>query len=150
MESTMNVQGRILGIDFGTRRIGLSISDPLHILAQSLTTLQNDATTFKALVEIVRQEGVELIVVGMPFNLKGAKGSKAQEVEEFIARLEQVIGVTVVRWDERFTSSLAHDSMIRMGTRRKQRREEKGKIDAMAAAIMLQGFLDSQKRSLSC
>lgn len=150
MESTMNVQGRILGIDFGTRRIGLSISDPLHILAQSLTTLQNDATTFKALAEIVKQEGVELIVVGMPFNLKGAKGSKAQEVEEFIARLEQVIGVTVVRWDERFTSSLAHDSMIRMGTRRKQRREEKGKIDAMAAAIMLQGFLDSQKRSLSC
>jgi putative Holliday junction resolvase len=146
----MNVQGRILGIDFGTRRIGLSISDPLHILAQSLATLQNDATALEALAEIVRREGVELIVVGMPFNLKGVKGSKAQEVEEFIARLEKTIKVTVVRWDERFTSSLAHDSMIRMGTKRKQRREEKGRIDAMAAAIMLQGFLDSQKRSLSC
>ncbi len=146
----MKTQGRILGIDFGTRRIGLSISDPLHIIAQSLVTLANDTTVLQAIRDIVQREAVEMIVVGMPFNLKGEKASKAQEVEKFIGRLEEVIPVAVVRWDERFTSSLAHDTMIRMGTKRKERREDRGRIDAMAAAIMLQGFLDSQKRSLSC
>jgi putative Holliday junction resolvase len=146
----MKTQGRILGIDFGTRRIGVSISDPLHIIAQSLVTLANDTTVLQAIRDIVRREDVEMIVVGMPFNLKGEKASKAQEVEKFIGRLEEAIPVAVIRWDERFTSSLAHDTMIRMGTKRKERREDRGRIDAMAAAIMLQGFLDSQKRSLSC
>jgi putative Holliday junction resolvase len=146
----MNVPGRILGIDFGTRRIGLSISDPLHIIAQSLATLENDETVLEEIREIVKREAVGLIVVGMPFTLKGDKASKAQEVEKFIDRLEEALAVTVVRWDERFTSSLAHDTMIRMGTKRKERREQRGRIDAMAAAIMLQGFLDSRKRSLSC
>lgn len=144
----MKVQGRILGIDFGTRRIGISVSDPLQIIAQSLLTLENNATILQAIREIVEREAVGLIVVGMPFNLKGNKGSKAREVDKFIRQLEEAIPVTVVRWDERFTSSLAHDTMIRMGTKRKERREDRGRIDAMAAAIMLQGFLDSQKRSL--
>jgi len=132
----VNVQGRILGIDFGTRRIGLSISDPLQIIAQSLLTLENDATVLQAIREIVGREAIGLIVVGMPFNLKGNKGSKAQEVEKFIGQLERAIPVAVVRWDERFTSSLAHDTMIRMGTKRKERREDRGRIDSMAAAIM--------------
>lgn len=144
----MKVQGRILGIDFGTRRMGISVSDPLQIIAQSLLTLENNATILQAIREIVEREAVGLIVVGMPFNLKGNKGSKAREVDKFIRQLEEAIPVTVVRWDERFTSSLAHDTMIRMGTKRKERREDRGRIDAMAAAIMLQGFLDSQKRSL--
>jgi putative Holliday junction resolvase len=146
----VNIQGRILGIDFGTRRVGISISDPLHIIAQSLLTLNNDATVLQAICEIVEREGVGLIVVGMPFNLKGEKASKAQEVEKFIDQLEKAVPVSVLRWDERFTSSLAHDTMVRMGTKRKERLEDKGRIDAMAAAIMLQGFLDSRKRSLSC
>jgi putative Holliday junction resolvase len=146
----VKVQGRILGIDFGTRRIGISVSDPLQIIAQSLLTLENDATVVQAIGEIVEREAVGLIVVGMPFSLKGNKGSKAQEVDRFIRQLEEAIPLTVVRWDERFTSSLAHDTMIRMGTKRKERREDRGRIDAMAAAIMLQGFLDSQKRSLGC
>jgi len=128
--------------------MGISVSDPLQIIAQSLLTLENNATILQAIREIVEREAVGLIVVGMPFNLKGNKGSKAREVDKFIRQLEEAIPVTVVRWDERFTSSLAHDTMIRMGTKRKERREDRGRIDAMAAAIMLQGFLDSQKRSL--
>ncbi|MEK6755762.1 MAG: Holliday junction resolvase RuvX [Bacteroidota bacterium] len=146
----LNTLGRILGIDFGSRRIGISLSDPLQIIAQSLETIPNNPLAFDRITEIADRERVELIVVGMPFNLKGEKGQKAQEVERFITQLEKQTRLQVVRWDERFTSSLAHDTLLRMGTKRKERREHKGRVDAIAAAIMLQSFLDSRKRSLSC
>lgn len=143
-------QSRIMGIDFGTRRIGIAVSDPLFIIAQSLTTLNNTTALFAQIRELAEQESVSLIVVGMPLNLKGEKGQKAEEVERFIERLRSHVAVDVVTWDERFTSSLAHSTMLNMGTKKKQRRNDKGRIDAMAAAIMLQGFLDSRKQSLSC
>lgn len=146
----MEEHRRILGIDYGSRRIGIALSDPLQIIAQSLETIENNKMFFERLKEIIQKEQVELIVVGMPFNLKGEKAQKAQEVEKFIAHLKKEVEIEVFTWDERFTSSLAQTSLVQMGTKKKQRREEKGRIDAMAAAIMLQGFLDSRKRSLSC
>jgi len=146
----LNTLGRILGIDFGSRRIGISISDPLQIIAQSLTTIPHDRHAFSRIKEIVVREQVDLIVVGLPLNLKGEQGQKAQEVESFIGQLERHTNREIVRWDERFTTSLAQDSLLVMGTKRKERREDKGRVDAMAAAIMLQGFLDSRKRSASC
>jgi putative Holliday junction resolvase len=146
----LNRLGRILGIDFGSRRIGISISDPLQIIAQSLETIPNNRLVFERITSIAAREPVDVIVVGMPFNLKGEKGQKAEEVERFIKQLENKTSIQVIRWDERFTTSLAHDSLLRMGTRRKERRGDKGRVDAMAAAIMLQSYLDSRKRSLSC
>jgi putative Holliday junction resolvase len=146
----VNRLGRILGIDFGSRRIGISISDPLQIIAQSLETIPNNLLAFERITSIAARDSVDIIVVGMPFNLKGEKGQKAEEVERFIKQLESKTSIQVIRWDERFTTSLAHDSLLRMGTRRNERRGDKGRVDAMAAAIMLQGYLDSRKRSLSC
>ena len=141
---------RILGIDFGTTRIGLSLSDPLLILAQPYDTLMNDGGIFARLAEIVEREQVKQIVVGMPLNLKGEKGKKALEVEQFVAELKQRIRSEVILWDERFTTAMAHQTLHRMGTKKRDREANKGRIDAMAAALLLQNYLDSRKRSLSC
>jgi putative holliday junction resolvase len=141
---------RIIGIDFGTTRVGISLSDPLQIIARPYITIENDKKTITAICDIIRNENVELIIVGMPLNLKGEKGKKALEVEEFIGVLAEATKTEIVRWDERFTTAMAHQTLLRMGTGRQERRTEKGRVDSMAAAILLQGFLDSRKRSLSC
>ncbi|HLF20215.1 MAG TPA: Holliday junction resolvase RuvX [Bacteroidota bacterium] len=141
---------RVLGIDYGSRRIGISQSDPLGIIAQPRTTLNNDRGLWEELRAIVRTENVRLIVVGMPLNLKGQMAQKAEEVRGFIERLKEETGVEVVGWDERFTTSLARRTLIEMGTKKKDRRSNKQNIDAMAASLILQSFLDSTKNSLSC
>lgn len=146
----MSEQKRVLGIDYGSKRIGVSVSDPLQIIAQALETIPNNSRTFEAIAEIVQREQVGCVVVGMPLNLKGEKAQKAQEVMEFMKQLQKNIDIEILTWDERFTSSLAHDTLLRMGTKKKERRINKGRVDSMAAAIMLQSFLDSRKRSLVC
>ena len=145
-----SIPRRIMGIDFGTRRVGIALSDPLQIIAQSLETMENAPPLISRIRELVEREDVELVVVGMPFNLKGEKGQKGEEVERFLLQLRKQLPVDVVTWDERFTSTLAHSTMLQMGTRKKERQTDKGRIDSMAAAIMLQGYLDSRKKSLSC
>jgi len=140
---------RVLGIDYGTVRIGLSLSDPLGIIAQPFEILANNGQFWEKLKGIVETQGIHLIVVGMPLNLKGEKAQKAQEVEKFIERLKEESGREIVVWDERFTSAMAQQTLRSMGTKKSDRRK-KGQIDSMAAAIILQSFLDSTKRSLSC
>jgi putative Holliday junction resolvase len=139
-----------LGIDYGTRRIGISLSDPLQIIAQPFDTLSNDKLAIGRICGIVEKEAVDVVVVGMPLNLKGEKAQKAQEVERFIDALKNETSAEIVSWDERFTTTIAHQTMLDMGTKRQERRSNKGRIDAMAAAILLQSYLDSRKRSLSC
>ena len=141
---------RILGIDFGTSRIGLSLSDPLLILAQPYETLKNDSETMHRIVDIVEREQVGQVIVGMPLNLKGQKGKKALEVEQFVGRLKEHLRVEVMVWDVRFTTLMAHQTLRRMGTKKRDRETNKGRIDAMAASLLLQSYLDSRKRSLSC
>lgn len=143
-------QGRILGIDYGSQRIGLAMSDPLRILATPHGSLTNNANAIELLKQILEKEQVTLIVVGMPLSLSGKKTAKANEVDVFVEKIRTQCGVDVVPWDERFTTSIARQSMLAMGTKQKQRRNRDGRIDSMAAAIILQGFLDSTKRSMSC
>lgn len=140
---------RILGIDYGSKRIGLALSDPMGIIAQAFETLPNDKTFLQKLKGVIRKEEVALIVVGMPFNLKGERAQKSVEVEEFIASLRDSLDTEIVEWDERFTSTMAQRVIREMG-HGKEARSDKGKIDAMAAAIMLQSFLDRTKKSLGC
>lgn len=146
----MDQSQRILGIDFGTTRIGLSLSDPLQIIAQPYDTLKNDGHLITRLAEIVKSEKVSLIVVGMPLNLKGEKGKKALEVDRFVEHLKEKVSAPVIVWDERFTTVMAHQTIQRMGTKKRDRETNKGRVDAMAASLLLQGYLDSRKRSLSC
>jgi putative Holliday junction resolvase len=126
------------------------MSDPLQIIAQPLRTLQNDKTCVRQISAIIVKEEIGLVVVGMPLNLKGEKARKAQEVDRFIELLRDETTAEIVSWDERFTTKMAHQTMLDMGTKREERRTNKGRIDAMAAAILLQSYLDSRKRSLSC
>jgi putative holliday junction resolvase len=141
---------RIMGIDYGTRRIGISLSDPLQIIAQPFDTILNDKFCIKRICDILEKEAVDLVIVGMPLNLKGEKAQKAQEVEEFIELLKGQTSADIVSWDERFTTTMAHQTMREMGTKQQERRSNRGRIDSMAAAILLQSYLDSRKHSLSC
>jgi putative Holliday junction resolvase len=150
MDQTPEQQKRIMGLDFGTTRIGISLSDPLQIIAKPFTTIASGRGTIGQILEIIADENVGLIVVGMPLNLKGEKGKKAREVDAFIEKIRNATHVEVVHWDERFTTLIAHQTLLSMGTKREERRTNKGRVDSMAAAILLQGFLDSRKRSLSC
>ncbi len=146
----MENEKRILGIDFGERRIGLSLSDPLGIIAKPYDTLKNDENLTSRLRDIILAEGVALCVMGMPMTLKGEKGMKARQVEEFVGRLKAETNTDVVLWDERFTTSIAQHTLREMNVKRKGRDSKSGTLDSMAAAIILQGFLDSRKKSLSC
>jgi putative Holliday junction resolvase len=144
------MEKRILALDYGSVRVGVAVSDPLHIIAQSVGACRNDASLFDKLKEVVHEYDPGLIVVGMPFNLKGEKGLKAEEVDKFVVTLKARFGIETVVWDERFTSKMAQRTLIEMGTRKKERKENKGRVDAMAAAIILQSFLDQTKHSASC
>ena len=86
----------------------------------------------------------------MPLNLKGQHAQKAEEVQNFIERLKEELVIEVLTWDERFTTTIAQQTMLAMGTKKKERQKKDGRIDSMAAAVMLQGFLDSRKHSRSC
>ncbi len=141
---------RFLGIDFGSRRIGLSLSDPLGIIARPYETVGNDGGLWNRLKEIIAREQVVTCVVGMPLNLKGQMASKAKEVEVFVDTLKRETGIEVIRWDERFTTTIAQKTLREMNVRRKGRDAKSGTLDAMAAAVILQSYLDSRKNSLIC
>jgi putative holliday junction resolvase len=147
---TESTYERVLGIDYGSERVGLSLSDPLGIIAQPIAALKNDPSFVSRLQQVCVQEHVKLIVVGMPLNLKGQMAQKAEEVQKFIELIKSQLGLEVVPWDERFTTAIAQKTMLSMGTKKKERQKKDGRIDSMAAAIILQGFLDSTKHSRSC
>lgn len=135
---------RILGIDFGTKRIGIAVSDPLRIIATGLKVVPNSPRACGEIGRIAQEYDVEKIVVGMPFNLKGEKAAMAKEVEAFMNELRATTGKEVVDWDERFTSHTAHQTLLTMGVK-KTRRQSKSQIDMMASALILQGYLDAAR-----
>jgi putative Holliday junction resolvase len=134
--------GRVLGVDFGTRRIGLALSDPLRITAQPYDTWTGvrDPSLIGRFVSLVGREGVERVVVGHPLTFKGTASRFGAAVERFAGELSGACPVPVVLWDERLTSVQAHRVMHEMG---KRPGREKPAVDVLAAAIMLQSYLDS-------
>ncbi len=138
----MPTGGRILGLDYGTRRIGVAVSDPLKIIATGVTTLENSPRLIDELRAIVRRYEPVRIVLGLPINLKGERGQKAIEAEAFARTLEEQLHLEVVLVDERFTSQQAHETLRTMGVGR-QKRRSKETIDRMAAALILQSYLDA-------
>ena len=136
---------RVLGIDYGDVRIGVAVSDPLGWTAQMVETIHWRFQLEKPLarlVELVRQYGCERIVVGLPRNMDGSEGFRVEKTQVFIARLHEQLGdIPIETWDERLTTVMAQRAMQDMGIRA---REQKGKIDQMAAAMILQGWLDGR------
>ena len=139
----MRTTGRILAIDFGERRIGLAISDPLGITAQGLPTIDTKKTKdpFSDIQEILIDKNVTRIVVGMPRNMDGSIGSKGEEVRKFMDQLARRTGVEVEAWDERLTSVQSLKSMRVMGIKQKK----KDAVDRISATLILQSYLDSSK-----
>ncbi len=134
---------RHLGIDFGSKRIGIAISDPLNIIARPIQYIYNSDKTVDEIKKLFVEYEIEAIVIGMPFNLKGEIGQKGQDVEQFINDVLGILGVKIIKWDERFSTKQAHQTLRDMNVKKKQR-ESKEIIDSMAAAIMLQSYLDSK------
>ena len=133
---------RIFAIDHGSKRIGIAVSDELKMIAQPLEYIFAEPSTdlLARLKELIRDKEVELILVGMPQNMDGSYGPAAQKVQEFVAMLESALTVPIKLWDERLTSAQANRLLIQGNVRRAKRKE---KVDKMAAAILLQSYLDS-------
>jgi putative Holliday junction resolvase len=135
------VEKRILGIDYGSKRIGVAVSDPLNIVARGLGVVRNSAGMYEEIARFADEYDVSTIVVGMPLNLKGGKGIMAGEVEKFMEALRSKLNRKVVQFDERFTTRAAHQSLRDSGIRKKQR-QSKERIDEIASALILQHYLD--------
>ncbi|HEY9289125.1 MAG TPA: Holliday junction resolvase RuvX [Candidatus Dormibacteraeota bacterium] len=136
---------RVLAIDPGTVRLGLALSDPSGTIAQPLTVLQRRSETedLTALARLVDEHAVEMIVVGLPRTMDGRLEAAAQDAQAFGAQVGERTGRPVAYWDERLTTVAAERYLIEQGKRRNKRRQE---IDRMAATLMLQGYLDYQRR----
>ena len=136
-------------MDYGERRIGVAVSDPMSTIAQPLPTIRRrrgKRPPYPALVQIIDEWGVEMIVVGLPLEASGEEGDMALEVREFAEGLERRTQLRVVFWDERFSTARALRDLPELGLPAAARRE-KDRIDAMAAALILQSYLDAQPDS---
>jgi len=137
---------RVLGLDVGERRVGVAVSDPMGSVARPVQTLVRGSREedFAALTAIVTQHGVELVVVGRPLCEDGTEGPQARRIARYARAMAACLPVRVVSWDERFTTVEAEE-ILREGRTRKQRQRARatGQVDAVAAAVILQSYLDS-------
>jgi len=134
---------RILALDHGTRRIGVAVSDEMKMIASPLEYIPAEPMdkVVERLQQLIGEKEVELILVGMPRNMDGTYGPAAEKVKEFIASVQQHITTPIKTWDERLTSVMANRALLEANVRRADRKQ---KVDKMAAAILLQSYLDSR------
>jgi putative Holliday junction resolvase len=132
---------RILALDHGTRRIGVAVSDEAQTIAQPLEYIPAEpfADFLERLKKILVEKEVEMVLIGMPRNMDGSYGPAAQKVDTFVGVLKLAITVPIKTWDERLTTKMANRILIEGNVRRDKRKE---KVDKMAAAILLQSYLD--------
>lgn len=137
--------GRILGIDFGEKRIGIAVSDPLFITAQGMKTITCDyrGSQFNKIAEIVREQNVSLIVIGMPYTLSGSEGEAAQRVRSFTQELQKFVSVPIQFLDERLTSVASKRALVDMGIKTGQNKEL---VDRISAIFLLQQYLDALEK----
>ncbi|MEA3494146.1 MAG: Holliday junction resolvase RuvX [Candidatus Margulisiibacteriota bacterium] len=134
---------RKLGIDYGEKRIGIAVSDPLGIAAQPVEVIENSDQVIERLSDIVsRYEQVDEIIVGLPKTLKGEVGIAAEKVLKFVEELKKVVKIPIVTWDERMTTAAAEKNLIAAGLSRGKRKKV---IDKSAAAYILQSYLDVKR-----
>ena len=134
---------RVLGIDYGERRIGLALSDPMGIIAKPFKTIDRKITTdyISEILNIAKDKNTNIIVVGLPLTLRGKQSKQTEIVLKFIEELRQLGKIPVVPVDERLSSIAAKKSLQQQGVKTGH---EKGRVDETAAAIILQEYLDSQ------
>ena len=136
---------RILSIDYGKKRTGLAVTDPLQIIAGGLGTVET-SVLYEYIEAYIQREQVERIVIGKPMQPNGQPSENMVRVENFYNRWRKAHPeITIEYYDERFTSVLAHRAMIDGGVKKKTRRENKGLVDEISATIILQDYLQSRK-----
>lgn len=141
-ERTFPSHGRLLGVDFGTVRVGLAISDPDRVISSPLDTYtrKGEAADGTFFARLVVAERIAALVVGLPLHTGGEEGKKAAEARQFGVWLEIVTGLPVVFWDERFTTAVAEDALRAAGLNPRKRQERR---DRVAAQLILQGFIEA-------
>lgn len=138
---------RIMGLDFGSKTVGVAISDPLLITAQGVEIIRRKEEnklrqTLARIEELIVEYGVEEIVLGLPKNMNATEGVRAELTNEFKDKLERRTGLPVVMWDERLTTVAADKAMMEAGIRREKRKDY---VDMIAATLILQGYLDLKR-----
>lgn len=135
---------RILAIDYGSKRVGLAVTDPLQIIATGLATVHSkDVISF--IEDYLKKENVECIVVGEPKTLMNKPSESARFIEPFVKQLQKkFVGMRIERYDERFTSGMAKQAMIDGGLKKKDR-QNKETVDMISATIILQDYMNSKK-----
>ena len=138
---------RVLGLDFGSKTCGVAISDPLEITAQGLEIIRRKdenklRQTYARIEEIVKEYGVEIIVLGLPKNMNNTEGERVSKTIDFKSNLERRTGLAVELWDERLTTVAADRIMMEAGIRREHRKDY---VDMIAAELILQGYLDKRR-----
>jgi putative holliday junction resolvase len=138
--------GRLLGVDYGTKRIGLAYSPPEQNMAVPLANYDrfNDDVDGKYMRAVVEEYRIAGIVVGLPVHTDGGESQKSREARAYGAKLAEITGLPVTFWDERYTSQEAEAALIEMDV---SRRKRKGRLDKVAAMYMLQAFLDADDRT---
>lgn len=135
---------RILAIDYGKKRTGLAVTDPLRLIAGGLTTVETK-NLFTFLAEYFQQEEVGTVVVGYPRQTNGSDSENMKRIEPFVNRLRKLYpNLPIEYYDERFTSVLAHKAIIDGGIRKQKRRNDKGLVDQVSATIILQDYMESK------
>ena len=135
--------GRILGIDYGRKRTGIAVTDPLQIVAGNLATVPTH-TLMSFIKDYIAREQVERIVIGQPTQLNGDPSESMKYITPFVKQLHKELpDMPVVMYDERFTSTIAHRAMIDGGMKKSDRRD-KSRVDAIAATIILNDYLQSK------
>jgi len=142
LRSKSNNMARIIAIDYGRKRTGLAVTDPLQIIANGLTTVAtHELESF--LLDYMSKEQVERVVIGLPKQMNGEMSESWKYIEPFINRFKKIkpeIPVELV--DERFTSVLAHQAILQSGVGKQRRKEDKGMVDEISATIILQSYLE--------
>ncbi len=138
----MESSGRLLGLDIGGKRIGVAISDEMGLIASPVGMVPRGPRSGREIHDHAVRLGAVGLVIGLPVGLSGREGPQANEVRAFVDEIAPEIGLPVEWWDERLTTAIAEKSLIASGTRRDKRKQQ---VDAAAAAVILQGYLDRQR-----
>ena len=133
--------GRVLGVDYGTHRVGLALSDPLRITAQPFSVLDASEDVARQIADVVSENEVECIVVGLPIGLNGREGQAASNARKLADAIRAEVSVGVELSDERFTTKTAEEALLKGNVSRADRKK---KIDKVAAAVMLQHWLNGR------
>jgi putative Holliday junction resolvase len=136
---------KILGLDVGSKTIGMAVSDELGIIAQGVTTLKRKGVNhdITRLLKVIKEQKAGKVVVGLPKNMNGSLGPSAKMVLTLLEELEKSVDIPVIAWDERLSTVAAERTLLEADMSRKKRKKV---IDKVAAIIILQGYLDNQKR----